>query len=113
MHEMSLAEGILDISLQYFRQANAQKITEITVLVGEMTNVVPESLSFCFESLSKGTPAEQAVLKLKSMPLEAWCHNCDYKFVVQNYNFTCPHCTSANLEIISGRQLQVESLEVE
>lgn len=113
MHEMALAEGILDIVLSYADKNEAKKVTEISVLVGEMTGVVPESLDFCFESLSKGTKAEGAKLVLKHIPLVAKCLECGNETKVERYNFTCPKCKSLRMEIVSGRELRVESLEAE
>lgn len=113
MHEMALAEGILDIVLSYADKNEAKKITEISVLVGEMTGVVPESLVFCFDSLSKGTKAEGAKLVLKNIPLIARCMDCGNETKIERYNFTCPKCKSLRMEIVSGRELRVESLEAD
>ncbi len=113
MHEMALAEGILDIVISYADKNKADKVTEISVLVGEMTGVVPESLIFCFTSLAKGTKAEGAKLNLKDVPLIAKCMDCGLETKIERYNFTCPKCGSLRMEIISGRELRVESLEAD
>ncbi len=113
MHEMALAEGILDIVLSYADKNNAKKVTEISVLVGEMTGVVPESLEFCFESLARDTKAQGAKLVLKHIPLVARCLDCKTESKIERYNFTCPKCNSSRMEIISGRELRVESLEAD
>ena len=97
MHEMALAEGILDIVLSYADKNEAKKVTEISVLVGEMTGVVDESLEFCFTSIAKDTKAEGAKLILKRIPLVA----------------RCLECGSLRMETISGRELRVESLEAD
>jgi hydrogenase nickel incorporation protein HypA/HybF len=108
MHEMALAEGILDIVLSYADKNEAKKVTEISVLVGEMTGVVDESLEFCFTSIAKG-----AKLILKRIPLVARCLECGKETKIERYNFTCPHCGSLRMETISGRELRVESLEAD
>lgn len=113
MHELALAEGILDIVLSYADKNNAQKVSEISVLVGEMTEVVPDSLIFCFESVARGTKAEGAKLILKNVPLVGKCMDCGYQAKIEHYNFTCPKCKSLRMEIISGRELRVESLEAD
>ena len=110
MHEMALAEGILDIVLSYADKNEAKKVTEISVLVGEMTGVVDESLEFCFTSIAKDTKAEGAKLILKRIPLVARCLECGKETKIERYNFTCPHCGSLRMETISGRELRVESL---
>lgn len=113
MHEMALAEGILDIVLSYADKNEAKKVTAVSVLVGEMTGVVPESLEFCFSSLAKGTKAENAELILKHVPLIGKCLDCGREAKIEHYNFTCSKCGSVRMETISGRELRVESLEAD
>ncbi len=103
----------MDIVLGYADKNEAKKVTEISILVGEMTGVVPESLEFCFDSLSKGTKAQGAKLVLKHIPLVARCLDCGNETKIERYNFTCPNCKSLRMEIVSGRELRVESLEAE
>lgn len=103
----------MDIVLGYADKNEAKKVTEISILVGEMTGVVPESLEFCFDSLSKGTKAQGAKLVLKHIPLVARCLDCGNETKIKRYNFTCPNCKSLRMEIVSGRELRVESLEAE
>ncbi|MBQ1890244.1 MAG: hydrogenase maturation nickel metallochaperone HypA, partial [Selenomonas sp.] len=55
MHEMALAEGILDIALDYAKQNEAKRIAEVGLLIGEMSGVEQESLRFSFDMLVKGT----------------------------------------------------------
>ena len=65
MHEMAIAEGILDIALDYARQNKAQKVNEVGLLLGEMSGVEVDSLEFSFNMLVQGTIAEGAELKIK------------------------------------------------
>ncbi len=113
MHEMAIAEGILDITLDYARQNDAEKIGEIGLLIGEMSGVEPEALDFSFRMIAKGTMAEGALLKLKKVPLIGKCSKCGREFHVEHYNFWCPECKDGVLGIISGREMQVEYLEVD
>ena len=113
MHEMAIAEGILDIALDYAKKNNGTKIHEIGLLLGEMSGVETESLEFCFASLVKGTIAEEAVLKLHRVPLVGRCRKCGQEVPIEHYNFICSKCSEGALDIISGRELQVEYLEVD
>lgn len=113
MHEMAIAEGILSIALEYAEKEGALKISEIGLLLGEMSGVVTESLTFGFEMLSKGTPAEGAVLSIREIPLMGRCTKCGREVHVEHYDFWCPACRDGVLEIVSGREMQVEYLEVE
>ena len=112
MHEMAIAEGILDIALDYAKQNDAKSISKIGLLLGEMAGVETEALTVCFSSLVRGTIAEHAELALKRVPLVGHCAQCGREQAIRNYNFICPEC-GGGLEIISGRELRVEYLEME
>lgn len=113
MHEMAIAEGILDITLAYAARDAATKVNIISVLIGEMTNIEVESLKFCFTSLAKATIAEKAILNIKKMPLIVECKSCKVKQTVQQYCFFCQSCGSPDIKLLSGRELQVEYLEMD
>lgn len=113
MHEMAIARGILDIVLDYAGRQQARKVHRVGLLVGEMTGVEPEALDLCFQSLAKGTSADGAALKLKRTPLIGQCETCGRRGKIEQRSFFCPACGSARLETVSGRELQVEYLEVD
>ena len=113
MHEMAIAQGILDIVLEAAARNDAATVTRIKLQVGEMTEVVPEALAFCFTALAAGSAAAAARLDIEMMPLVSRCRDCGWEFRVERYRFLCPACGSAALEIVSGRELRVEHLEVE
>ncbi len=113
MHEMAIAEGILDIVLTATRENGGGTVRRIKLLVGEMTGVEPESLVFCFGALAAGTAAAEAELDIDILPLTARCHSCGHEFGIERYRFFCPLCQSAEVETHTGRELAVEHLEVE
>lgn len=113
MHEMSIAQGILDIVLKTAAEHNAVKVNSIKLLIGEMTRVEPESLRFGFTALAADTIANGAELEIAIVPLMAKCSSCGEQFTVERYSFLCPLCHSANILVVSGRELAVDYLEVE
>ncbi|MDR3562286.1 MAG: hydrogenase maturation nickel metallochaperone HypA [Negativicutes bacterium] len=113
MHEMAIAQGILEIVLDNVAQYGAKSVASIKLLVGEMTGVEPEALKFCFSSLAEGTVAASAELEIEVMPLVGRCRDCGGEFRIERYRFLCPVCGSAGVEILSGRELRVEHLEVD
>lgn len=113
MHEMALAQGILEVALNTAAQHSANRIGRIKLLVGQMTHVEPESLKFCFSALASGSIAEGAEIDITITPLIGQCRDCGNEFSVSGYYFICPKCQSTLVEIISGRELTVEHLEVE
>lgn len=112
MHEMALAEGIIKIVLDYADKNQAKSVKKVALKIGALTNVEEESLTFCFSLLVKGTIAEKATLLCQKIPLRAHCPKCAKTFTLKKINFLCPKCQSA-LQIVSGRELKVDYLEVE
>lgn len=114
MHEMAIASGILDVALQTALEHNAGQVLTIKVLIGEMAGVEPEALRFCFETLAEGTVAAMAALTMERTPLTGLCRQCRQTFpVTLRDRFFCPHCHTATVDIVSGRELYVEQVEVE
>lgn len=113
MHEMALMAGVFDIIRQHTAAIPDKKVTCVTLVVGEMTNAVPEALEAAFEVLSQGTNTEGARLEIRSIPLTAACSECGWEGKTEKFNFICPECSALGLEIKSGRELYVESLEVD
>lgn len=112
MHEMAIAEGILDIALTYAQENDAARITKIGLIVGEMAGVEVSSLVFCWESLAKGSVAEGAELAVERRPITARCLECGREGAVERYNFICPDCGGV-LTLLSGRELRVAYLEMD
>ena len=113
MHEMAIAQGILDIVLKTAAENHAKKVTGIKLLVGQMTQIEPESLKFGFAALSMGSIAEGAAVEITIVPLVGQCTSCEQQFPVERYCFLCPNCNSASVTLVSGRELAVDYLEVE
>ena len=113
MHEMSIAEGILDIALDYAKQNDAKVVHEVGLILGEMAGVEMESLDFSWRLITKDTIAEGAKLTVRKTPLVGRCSKCGEEFRIEHYNFWCPECKDGVLKTISGRELQVEYLEVD
>ncbi len=114
MHEMSIAQNILDIIHQELRKHNCVKLSHVKICCGALSQVVPDSLQFCFEALIKGTVHEGACLELEEVPLVLRCHNCQKDFQPDEVMTPCPSCnTTIGHEVVTGRELYVAHLEAE
>ena len=80
MHEMSIAEGILDIALDYAKQNDAKVVHEVGLILGEMAGVEMESLDFSWRLITKDTIAEGAKLTVRHTPLIGRCSKCGKEF---------------------------------
>jgi len=113
MHEMSIAQSLIDILREEMTRHGATVLKSVRLRVGQLSAVVPESLSFCFEVITSGTDMEGAQLLMDVIPLAATCLDCHKEFEIKEYCFSCPHCSSPNIETTSGRDLSIVEMEVE
>ena len=113
MHELGITQSILSIALEKANEAQARKITKINLVIGELSGIVDDCVQFYFDLLSKDTIAAEASLSFERTPNKLQCRNCATVFSPNNLDWTCPNCHEANVEIISGRECRVDSIEVE
>jgi len=112
MHELSIAQNILDIILENTRGTNANRVTKVIVDVGAVSGVIPDSLLFVWNLTVQGTIAENAVLKINLIQPRAICRQCHSQFK-PDASFQCPQCNSSDFEIEMGRELKVKSIIIE
>jgi len=113
MHELSITQHILDIVTRHAQRADAKRVTSINLVVGELTGFVDDSIQFYFDMLSPDTLAHGARLCIRRVPALVHCTDCGEEFSPQGYSWLCPKCQATGGEIVSGRELLVESIEVE
>lgn len=110
MHELAIATGLVELIQAEVAKRGLTKVTEVALVVGELTNVVPEALEFCFEVASQDTPAAGAKLVIEARPIMARCKTCGVEFPVKNYSFLCPECGGRETEQTGGNELYVDHL---
>ena len=113
MHELAITQSMLDIVLEQAEKAGAKKVSRINLTIGELSGFVGECVQFYFNFLAKETPAEGATLAFTMVPATARCQSCHKLFKLKEFDWTCPHCGGNNIEITAGKELFVESIEVE
>jgi len=87
MHEMSIAQGLLDIIREEMEKHHATVLRSVRLNIGQLSAIVPESLSFCFEVMTTGTELEGARLDMEIIPLRGSCRACGREFEIKNYAF--------------------------
>ncbi len=111
MHELSIAENILEIVKENVGAVSS--VTSVKIRIGELASVIPDSLEFCFNAITKGTPFENAKLLIENVGIVAHCEICGADSVVENFLFKCKHCGRADVKLISGNELQVVEIEID
>lgn len=112
MHELGIAENILQIVRQEVPENHAADVRSIRIRVGQLSGVVPESLDFCFNAIVSETDMRRASLRIEKIPLTSECRECKHRFSMDDFAFSCPACKSANLELVSGRELEIVEIEL-
>ncbi len=113
MHELALAQSVLEIGETEARKHRAKCILKIKLRLGEFTGVVREALEFSFQAAKVGTLAESADLEIESVPLASRCPNCGRTARPEgDLCLLCPAC-GAPVEILSGREMLVEYIDLD
>jgi hydrogenase nickel incorporation protein HypA/HybF len=111
MHELSIAQNIMEIVLKHV--PDEVRIRSIKVAVGRLSGVIPESLEFCFGSVIDDTPLDGAQLEIERIPVKARCSTCNEMFTKDDDTvYICPACGSTDLEFITGTELKVVEVAI-
>jgi hydrogenase nickel incorporation protein HypA/HybF len=113
MHELAVVEALVANVFEKAQESNAKKINRVYLVVGELSGVLTDAVEFYFAFLTKDSIAAGASLFFVKPPTQVKCRNCGTVYNPENLNLTCPNCKEKKVEIISGRELYIESMEVE
>jgi hydrogenase nickel incorporation protein HypA/HybF len=113
LHELSVATQIADLVNRVIDENSAQRAGEISVEIGALSCVDPDSLDFCFQAITKGTRLEDARLKIVEIKPRARCRECQHEYEVRWDDFRCTACGSAEFDVLIGRDISVKEVEVE
>ncbi|MBN2104937.1 hydrogenase maturation nickel metallochaperone HypA [bacterium] len=94
------------------REHPGETCKSVHVKIGELTAVVPESLTFAYQALTEDTPLASSSLCIESLPILAKCRSCDTVFGIRDFEFLCPNCSSHEIDIQQGEELHIEKLEL-
>ena len=112
MHEMALAQSMLDIVEQTARANGAARVTLVCIEIGALSHVEPDALRFCFDVVTRASVADGARLEIRTTPGEAWCMPCGMSVPLPRLGEACPHCGSYQLTVSSGDAMRVREIEV-
>ena len=113
MHELAITQSMLDLVLDEANKTGAGKVRKINLVFGDMAGVVGDCVEFYFELLSRGTAAEGASVSFRKVPIRARCRGCGEVFTPDEFDWSCPKCRKVSVDITAGKELYVESIEVE
>ncbi len=114
MHELGIMTGVMEAATEAAHNAGAEKLLKISLSVGEMTEAIEDALVFAFEALKEGDPfTADADLDIKIIRPSSRCLECGAEYEHDRFHMLCPECGSFATELIAGRELQIDSIEVD
>ncbi|MDR3307667.1 MAG: hydrogenase maturation nickel metallochaperone HypA [Coriobacteriales bacterium] len=113
MHEFSLMQSVLEQVDAAAKEAGAQRVTSVRLVIGDMAEVVGDAMEFAFEALTPSTLSEGAQLVITTVRPRSRCTACEHEFEHDRYHWSCPVCDSLATELLAGRELYIDSIEVD
>lgn len=114
MHELSIMERVLELAVDFGEQNGAERITQIQLVAGTLSNIVPRWAELFFRMVAKGTIAEEAELRFCVTPARILCRFCGEttEFTSENMLFHCGHCGCDEISLVAGKEFRIESIEI-
>lgn len=116
MHELGIMTGVMDAVEKSAVQAGATSVLKVSLSVGEMTEAIEDALRFAFEVLREQpeyASCANAELEITMIKPKSRCLDCGAEFEHDRFHMLCPECDSFGTELIAGRELQIDSIEVD
>lgn len=112
MHEMSLAEGVLQVIEDAARAQEFSRVTTVWLEIGQLSGVEVEAMKFCFDAVVRDSIADGARLEIIATPGTGWCMQCSQTVPMQEVFGECPQCGSHQMQVTGGTEMRVKELEV-
>jgi hydrogenase nickel incorporation protein HypA/HybF len=113
MHEMGITAEVLGAAVETAEKAGATRINRVRLTVGELTEIVPDSLQFAWEILTPNTMAEGAVLEINESGGRSKCLECGAEFDHDRWDRTCTSCKSFATTVLAGNELRIDDIDVD
>jgi len=108
MHELAITESLVAAVAD---QTGDARVTRVSLEIGRLSGVVPDSVRFCFDLCAKGTRLEGAALEIAEIPGEGRCRACGAALVLEDLILLC-ECGSADVDLTRGQELRIKEVEV-
>jgi hydrogenase nickel incorporation protein HypA/HybF len=113
MHELSVTESVLEIALRHGRAAQASRITDLYLVIGQLSSLVDDSVQFYWDIIAHGTMAQEAKLHFKRVQAELQCLECNQRYSPGPADMACVACASTRVRVVAGDEFYIEAIEIE
>lgn len=112
MHELAITESVLRIATEHAKAAGASRITDIHLVIGQLSSFVDDSIQFYWDIISSGTPAEGATLHFRRVTAELECLECGRRYQIAQEELACPGCGGIQIKVLAGDEFNLEAIDV-
>lgn len=113
MHEYPITQQIIKIASNHCQEANATRVTKISLVVGEYSGFVGDSIQMYFDVISKDSLCEGARLEMEYIKPKLKCPACGEIFAKVPMSFACPQCGIDGGPTEIGKEFYIKEIEVE
>lgn len=113
MHELSIAQNIVDIIHQYVPLNERQRVRSVFTIVGEHSGIVADSLTFSYQAITAATDLQNSALVIEHVPFTVRCKECGAESRTEMGSIQCPACKGLDTQVLSGTELRVSEIEME
>ncbi|MGH9593758.1 MAG: hydrogenase maturation nickel metallochaperone HypA [Bryobacteraceae bacterium] len=114
MHELSIASSVVDAVSESLRAYPGARVLEVRLRIGALSSVVEDSLQFCWGIATEGTELAGSRLAVTTVPVTVHCEACGGEGELPSLqDFRCPGCGEPASDVRGGRELEIESVELE
>jgi hydrogenase nickel incorporation protein HypA/HybF len=111
MHELAITDTVLEIALRHSRAAGAAAVTDLHLVIGELSTIVDESVQFYWDIITQGTPAAGSRLHFRRVPGRLGCRACGLSYCPAA-GPTCPACGGIDVAVLAGNEFYLESIDI-
>lgn len=113
MHEMSLAESVLQIVEEQAQKEGFARVKAVWLEIGALSGVEPEAMRFCFDAVTRGSVADGAALEILRTSGSGWCMQCSETVAIEERYSACPRCGGYQVQPTGGTEMRIKEMEVE
>ena len=113
MHEMAVTESVLELAERHAREAGAARVTDVHLVIGQLSSFVDDSIQFYWDMASEGTVCQGARLHFRRVPARLGCQDCGREHEMGAELAACPGCGGTRLQVTAGLEFGVDSIVVE
>lgn len=111
MHELSICGSIAGIVK---RHAGHRRVTTIHLQVGQLRQIVPDTLVYCWSLVSADTELDGSQLDVEQIRAQISCQSCQRTIEIGEFPILiCTHCNGTDVKVVAGEEFLITSLDLE